>query len=86
MSWVHGGWPGDRCAGGFWHTQGLGKSQMMASYTRCIASEPAMESPTLLVLNDRNILDDQLFGTFSRCRDLMRQPPVLESAKVLSTE
>jgi type I restriction enzyme R subunit len=59
-----------------WHTQGSGKSLTMAFYAGRIIREPAMENPTLVVLTDRNDLDDQLFGTFSRCRDLLRQPPV----------
>jgi type I restriction enzyme R subunit len=59
-----------------WHTQGSGKSLTMAFYAGRIIREPAMENPTLVVLTDRNDLDDQLFGTFARCRDLLRQPPV----------
>src|SRR5207245_10735532 len=72
----HGGDPGDRRVGVVWHTQGSGKSLTMAFYAGRIIREPAMEKPTLVVLTDRNDLDDQLFGTFSRCRDLLRQPPV----------
>ncbi|MDW7760672.1 MAG: type I restriction endonuclease subunit R [Acidobacteriota bacterium] len=71
-----GGEPGDRRIGVVWHTQGSGKSLTMAFYAGCIIREPAMENPTIVVLTDRNDLDDQLFGTFSRCRDLLRQPPV----------
>jgi type I restriction enzyme R subunit len=71
-----GGQPGDRRVGVVWHTQGSGKSLTMAFYAGRIIREPAMENPTLVVLTDRNDLDDQLFGTFSRCRDLLRQPPV----------
>ena len=71
-----GGSPGDRRVGVVWHTQGSGKSLTMAFYAGRIIREPAMENPTLVVLTDRNDLDDQLFGTFSRCRDLLRQPPV----------
>jgi type I restriction enzyme R subunit len=67
---------GDRRIGVVWHTQGSGKSLTMAFYAGRIAREPAMENPTLVVLTDRNDLDDQLFGTFSRCRDLLGQPPV----------
>ncbi|HEX7118420.1 MAG TPA: type I restriction endonuclease subunit R, partial [Longimicrobiales bacterium] len=48
----------------------------MAFYAGRIIREPALENPTLVVLTDRNDLDDQLFGTFSRCQDLLRQPPV----------
>jgi len=71
-----GGQPGDRRVGVVWHTQGSGKSLTMAFYAGRIVREPAMENPTLVVLTDRNDLDDQLFGTFSRCQDLLRQPPV----------
>ncbi len=71
-----GGDPGDRRVGVVWHTQGSGKSLTMAFYAGRIIREPAMANPTLVVLTDRNDLDDQLFGTFSRCRDLLRQPPV----------
>jgi len=71
-----GGEPGDRRIGVVWHTQGSGKSLTMAFYAGRIVREPGMENPTLVVLTDRNDLDDQLFGTFSRCQDLLRQPPV----------
>ena len=71
-----GGEPGDRRIGVVWHTQGSGKSLTMAFYTGRIVREPAMKNPTIVVLTDRNDLDDQLFGTFSRCADLLRQPPV----------
>jgi type I restriction enzyme R subunit len=71
-----GGNPGDRRVGVVWHTQGSGKSLTMAFYADRIIREPAMENPTLVVLTDRNDLDDQLFATFSRCHDLLRQPPV----------
>jgi type I restriction enzyme R subunit len=71
-----GGKPGDRRVGVVWHTQGSGKSLTMAFYAGRIVREPAMENPTIVVLTDRNDLDDQLFGTFSRCRELLRQPPV----------
>ena len=70
-----GGDPGDRRIGVVWHTQGSGKSLTMAFYAGRIAREPKMENPTVVVLTDRNDLDDQLFGTFSRCRDLLGQPP-----------
>ncbi len=70
-----GGDPGDRRIGVVWHTQGSGKSLTMAFYAGRIIREPAMENPTIVVLTDRNDLDDQLFGTFSRCQDLLRQPP-----------
>ena len=70
-----GGEPGDRRVGVVWHTQGSGKSLTMAFYAGCLAREPAMRNPTLVVLTDRNDLDDQLFSTFSRCQDLLGQPP-----------
>ena len=71
----HGGAPGDRRIGVVWHNQGSGKSLTMAFYAGAIIREPAMNNPTIVVLTDRNDLDDQLFGTFSRCRDLLRQDP-----------
>ena len=71
-----GGEAGDRRIGVVWHTQGAGKSLTMAFYAGAIIREPAMANPTIVVLTDRNDLDDQLFGTFSRCQDLLRQPPV----------
>ncbi len=71
-----GGELGDRRIGVVWHTQGSGKSLTMAFYAGRIIREPAMGNPTVVVLTDRNDLDDQLFGTFSRCGDLLRQPPV----------
>jgi len=58
-----GGDPGDRRIGVVWHTQGSGKSLTMAFYAGRIAREPKMENPTIVVLTDRNDLDDQLFGT-----------------------
>src|SRR5206468_8190612 len=67
--------PGDRRIGVVWHTQGSGKSLTMAFYAGRVIREPAMANPTIVVLTDRNDLDDQLFGTFSRCQDLLRQPP-----------
>ena len=70
-----GGELGDRRIGVVWHTQGSGKSLTMAFYAGAIVREPAMENPTVVVLTDRNDLDDQLFGTFSRCQDLLRQLP-----------
>ena len=71
-----GGDPGDRRVGVVWHTQGSGKSLTMAFYTGRMILHPAMENPTIVVLTDRNDLDDQLFGTFARCKDLLRQDPV----------
>ena len=71
-----GGEPGDHRIGVVWHTQGSGKSLTMAFYAGAIIRESAMGNPTIVVLTDRNDLDDQLFTTFSRCQDLLRQPPV----------
>jgi type I restriction enzyme R subunit len=67
---------GDRRVGVIWHTQGSGKSLTMTFYAGKVIRHPAMENPTLVILTDRNDLDDQLFGTFSACRDLLRQTPV----------
>ncbi|MGO9599252.1 MAG: type I restriction endonuclease subunit R [Isosphaeraceae bacterium] len=66
---------GDKRAGVIWHTQGSGKSLTMAFYAGKIIAHPAMANPTLVVLTDRNDLDDQLFGTFSTCQELLRQAP-----------
>jgi type I restriction enzyme R subunit len=71
-----GGHPGDRRVGVVWHTQGSGKSLTMAFYAGRVILDPAMANPTIVVLTDRNDLDDQLFGTFARCRDLLRWAPV----------
>lgn len=68
--------PGDRRVGVVWHTQGSGKSLTMAFYAGRIILHPAMENPTIVVITDRNDLDDQLFGTFAKCQDLLRQAPV----------
>ena len=68
--------PGDRQVGVVWHTQGSGKSLTMAFYAGRVILHPRMANPTLVVITDRNDLDNQLFGTFARCRDLLRQPPV----------
>lgn len=66
---------GNRRVGVIWHTQGSGKSLLMAFYAGQIIKHPAMENPTIVVITDRNDLDDQLFGTFSMCKDLLRQTP-----------
>ncbi|MEW6331078.1 MAG: type I restriction endonuclease subunit R, partial [Pseudomonadota bacterium] len=71
-----GGEPGDRRVGVVWHTQGSGKSLTMAFYAGRVILHPAMENPTIVVITDRNDLDDQLFGTFAACKELLRQPPV----------
>jgi len=68
--------PGDHKAGVIWHTQGSGKSLLMAFYAGLLVVEPRLANPTLVVLTDRNDLDDQLFATFAMCRDLLRQTPV----------
>ena len=70
-----GGSPGDRRIGVVWHNQGAGKSLTMAFYAGAIVRHPDMNNPTIVVLTDRNDLDDQLFGTFSRCQELLRQSP-----------
>lgn len=67
---------GDRRVGVVWHTQGSGKSLTMAFYVGKIVQHSGMENPTVIVLTDRNDLDDQLFETFSTCKDLLRQTPV----------
>ena len=76
-----GGAPGDQRIGVIWHTQGSGKSLSMAFYAGCIIRERAMANPTIVVLTDRNDLDDQLFSTFSRCWELLRQPPVQAASR-----
>jgi hypothetical protein len=70
---------GDRRVGVVWHTQGSGKSLTMAFYAGRVVLHPTIQNPTLIVLTDRNDLDEQLFGTFARCKDLLRQSP--EQAK-----
>jgi len=67
---------GDRRAGVVWHTQGSGKSLTMAFYAGKLVVHRALANPTVVVLTDRNDLDDQLYGVFSRCSDLIRQRPV----------
>ena len=66
---------GDQQCGVVWHTQGSGKSLTMAFYAGSIVQHPQMENPTLVVITDTNDLDDQLFGTFARCYQLLRQTP-----------
>ena len=73
---MHGGKPGDRRAGVVWHTQGSGKSFSMLFYAARMVRHAAMQNPTLVVLTDRNDLDDQLFGQFQRGHDLLGQTPV----------
>src|SRR5690606_12481980 len=71
-----GGKPGDQRVAAVGRTQGPGKSLPVAFSAGRFGRAPAMESPALVVLTDRNDLDDQLMGTFSRCAELLRQPPV----------
>lgn len=66
----------DRRAGVVWHTQGSGKSLTMLFYAARIIREPMMRNPTLVVLTDRNDLDDQLYGQFLRCHEILGQTPV----------
>ena len=68
---------GDRRIGVVWHTQGSGKSLSMAFYAGKVIKHPAMENPTLVVITDRNDLDDQLFGTFCVNSELLRQKPAV---------
>jgi type I restriction enzyme R subunit len=72
---LKGGVTGDHRIGVIWHTQGSGKSLTMAFYTGRLVLHPAMQNPTIIVITDRNDLDDQLFGTFSRCSEILRQTP-----------
>ncbi len=67
---------GDRKVGVVWHTQGSGKSLTMTFYAGRVIDEPAMQNPTVVVITDRNDLDDQLFGQFSRCARFLRQKAV----------
>ena len=67
---------GDRKVGVVWHTQGSGKSLSMVFYSGQIITHPQMKNPTIVILTDRNDLDDQLFGTFGNCVGLLRQTPV----------
>ena len=67
---------GDKRAGVVWHTQGSGKSLTMAYFAGRLVLEPAVENPTIVVITDRNDLDDQLFSTFAQCAELLRQEPI----------
>jgi type I restriction enzyme R subunit len=67
---------GDHRVGVVWHTQGSGKSLSMGFYAGKLIGQRAMANPTLVVLTDRNDLDDQLFGTFAKCHELLRQTPM----------
>lgn len=67
---------GDKRIGVVWHTQGSGKSLTMAFFTGRVVLQKELENPTIVVLTDRNDLDDQLYGTFSRCSEILRQAPI----------
>jgi len=67
---------GKKQGGVVWHTQGAGKSLTMTFFAGKLVLHPEMRNPTIVVITDRNDLDDQLFRTFARCRDLLRQKPV----------
>ena len=74
----------DGKGGVFWHTQGSGKSLSMVFYAHLL--QEALDSPTIVVLTDRNDLDDQLYGQFAKCKDFLRQEPVhAESREHLKT-
>ncbi|MFG1350128.1 type I restriction endonuclease subunit R [Xanthobacter autotrophicus] len=78
---------GDKRIGVIWHTQGSGKSLLMAFYAGQLVRHPGMENPTIVVVTDRNDLDEQLFNTFALCRDLIRQTPVrVDSREALQAE
>jgi type I restriction enzyme, R subunit len=66
----------DQKIGVVWHTQGSGKSLSMVFYTGQLVVNPAMKNPTIVILTDRNDLDDQLFSTFGNCKSLLRQTPL----------
>lgn len=72
---------GDRKVGVAWHTQGSGKSLSMVFYSGQLVVDPDMQNPTLVILTDRNDLDDQLFDTFGNCASLLRQKPVQASSR-----
>lgn len=64
----------DGKGGVFWHTQGSGKSLSMVFYAHLL--QEALDSPTIVVLTDRNDLDDQLYGQFAKCKEFLRQEPI----------
>lgn len=72
---------GDGRGGVVWHTQGSGKSLTMLMLAGALIREPAMANPTLVMITDRNDLDDQLFDTFAAGRALLRQPPVQATSR-----
>lgn len=67
---------GDKKGGVVWHTQGSGKSLSMVFYSGKLITSPQMQNPTIVVITDRNDLDDQLFETFANSKQLLRQEPV----------
>lgn len=69
----------DGKGGVFWHTQGSGKSLSMVFYAHLLQS--ALNSPTIVVLTDRNDLDDQLYTQFAKCKDFLRQDPVQATSR-----
>lgn len=71
----------DGKGGVFWHTQGSGKSLSMVFYAHML--QEALDSPTIVVITDRNDLDDQLYGQFARCKDFLRQDPVHATCRKL---
>lgn len=72
---------GSQQVGVVWHTQGSGKSLSMLFYTGKVIRHPAMSNPTVIVLTDRNDLDDQLYGVFASGQELLRQEPVQASSR-----
>lgn len=70
---------GDGKIGVFWHTQGSGKSLSMVFFAHLLQAR--LNSPTIVVITDRNDLDDQLFGQFGRCKDFLRQTPVQTTSR-----
>ena len=75
---------GDGRGGVFWHTQGSGKSLSMVFYVKLL--QEALNSPTVVVITDRNDLDDQLFSQFAKCRKFLRQEPVQAEKRKLSPD
>lgn len=75
---------GDGRGGVFWHTQGSGKSLSMVFYAKGL--QTALNSPTIVVITDRNDLDDQLFAQFSKCKDFLRQTPIQAEKRKLSED
>ena len=75
---------GDGRGGVFWHTQGSGKSLSMVFYVKQL--QTSMNSSTVVVITDRNDLDDQLFAQFAKCKDFLRQTPVQAEKRKLSDE